>query len=83
MMTTLTKPGPRTVKSAIAIIKSGNALMPSISELTIETNARFYTKASKIPKIVPIASGIVTPKNATPMSDGTAVKVRDKTSRPN
>ena len=82
IITTLNNPGPRKVTIAIAIINSGKALMPSMSELTILTTYLFLEIPRRIPTVVPIINGIVTPRKATPISAGTAAKTRVITSLP-
>ena len=82
IITTLNNPGPRKVTIAIAIINSGNALIPSMRELTVLTTNLFFEIPKRIPTTVPITSGIVTPRKAIPISAGTAAKTRVITSLP-
>ena len=82
IITTLNNPGPRKVTIAIAIIKRGKALIPSMSELTVLTIRLFLEIPNRIPTTVPITNGIVTPRKAIPISAGTAEKTRVITSLP-
>ena len=79
----LFRPGPKSAISAMARTRSGSALIASMSELTIaHDDPRSAAMPSRTPTMVPMTSGIETPRKATPRSRYTAEKTRVKTSRP-